>query len=344
MRSFAVPVSTLIVTLILCACIPLVADEGSSASTYAGTDTINICGYAKYDINTDVAPEIIVFIVYTDATDTKYYEDTKGEGLLMTGTVSAEVSTTDESKNYYFEVTDVPLITGSAHYYVCAFNNFRISTVSSMIDPTSKATIIPDESWGKVVPGEWEAWEVNDSVWSGAVDGDDVFITGEYDDVNKQMSGDLISLERATGTVTGHVDSSIAGKINGLDGVLVRFIRNSTTVAEAWTNGEGDYTATNVPTGYYTVEFSRGNYTCEPTTVTVNEGINTVSDATMTLTVDNEFFGYDLAHFLTILGGAACAIIIFISIAYQWRRIKQKKSGKDWILDDMEEFDEEDDE
>ncbi len=337
MRSVAISVSAVIVTLLLCAAIPVFSSDGSDASTYTSDDTITISGYAKYDTNTDVVPEIIVFIVYTDATGTKYYEDAKGNGLLMTGTISGNTST-DESKNYFFTIPEVPLITGTAHYYICAFNNFRIGTVSSMIDPESKTTIVPDESWGKVVPGEWDAWKVDDSVWSGVTAGTEVFVTGGYDEENEKMSGDLLSLERATGTVTGHVDGSIAGNIDGLGDVLVQFVRDGTVVAEARSNSSGDYTATNVPTGYYTVEFSRGNYSCEPTTVTVNEGINTVTTATMTLKVNTDFFGYDLAHFLTILGGAACGLIIIISIAYQWRRIKQKKSGKDWILDDMEEI------
>lgn len=343
MRSAAVLVSTLIVILSLCAVIPYAADEGSGAVAYVGDDTISICGYAKYDVNTDVVPEIIVFVVYTDSTGTNYYPDAKGDGLLMRSTITGIVSA-DESKNYYFEVTDVPLIDSGAKYYICAFNNFRISTVSSMIVADSRTTIVPDESWGTVVAQSWEAWEIDSSVWSGAAADDKVFVTGEYNESTQQMSGDLISLERATGAVTGHVDGSIAGNVNKLSDVLVQFIRDGSTVAETRTDNSGNYSIAAVPTGYYKVHFSRGNYECDPVTVTVNEGTNTVSSVTMTLKVSTDFFGYDLAHFLTIMGGAACAIIIVISIGYQWRRIKQKKSGKDWILDDMTEMDKDDEE
>ncbi len=342
MRSVAIPVSTLIVTLLLCACVPLISDDGSADTTYVTSDKISICGYAKYDTNTDVAPQIFVFVGYEDPVDEDVkYIDAKGNGTMMKAVISGVVSTTDESLNYYFEVTNVPLIdkTTSAHYYVCVFYNFRICTVSSMIDPDSETEIVPDDTW-ETTAKNWEAWQVEDSVWNTAAANDEVFITGKYDEVNKQMSGDLISLERATGTVTGHVNGSIAGKIDGLDGVLVQFSRSGTVVTETRTDDNGNYTATYVPTGDYTVTFSRGNYTCDPVTVTVNEGTNTVETATMTLKINTDFFGYDLAHFLAILGGAACVIIIVISIVYQWRRIKRKKSGKEWILDDMEEIDE----
>ena len=95
-----------------------------------------------------------------------------------------------------------------------------------------------------------------------------------------------------------------------------------------------------LPTGDYKVTVSRGNYTCEPIFITVRDGAETeCGETTMTLTVHNDYFGYDLAHFLTIIGGAVCAAIILISIAFQWRRIKRNKSGKDWILDDQQEID-----
>lgn len=338
MRSAVILVSAAVTALLLFAGMPMFSDS-SDATSYVGDDMITICGYAEYDAALDITPEIMVFVVYT-TTEGKFYVNVN-DGKL----ISAPVKGTDdeESTHYFFSIQNVPLITSpAAEYYICAFNNFKINSISSFIE-AERVTIHPDEeSWGTIVAVDWDAWMIKHDAWSGASAGATVWVTGQYIEPTEEdpgyLSGDHITMKTAIGAVKGHVDGIIGNKTDNLNDVLVQFMRNGSVVASTRTNSDGDYSLT-VPTGYYTVKFSRGNYECDPIPFTVTEGTNTVPSASMTMTVSNDYFGYDLAHFLTIMGGVVCAAIILISIAFQWRRIKRNKSGKDWILDDQQEID-----
>ena len=339
MRSAVILVSAAVTALLLFAGIPLVSD-GSDATSYVGDDKITICGYAEYDAALDITPEIMVFVVYT-TTEGKFYVNVN-DGKLISATVNGTDG--NEKNHYFFSIGEVPLINSpAAEYYICAFNNFKINSVSSFIE-AERVTIHPDEeSWGAIVAVDWDAWMIkHDDPWSETPAGATVWVTGQYIEPSGgdpgYLSGDHITMKTAMGAVKGHVDGIIGNKTENLNDVLVQFLRNGSVVASTRTNSDGDYSLT-VPTGYYTVKFSRGNYECDPIPFTVTEGTNTVPGASMTLTVSEDYFGYDLAHFLTIIGGAVCATIIFISIAFQWRRIKRNKSGKDWILDDQQEMD-----
>lgn len=317
------------------------ADADPDPNDYVDpTKTISFTGYARYDASSNLSTELILFIVYSDGTGKKYYIDANDDDTLIKVAVN-DTSSADESKHYYFEIQNVPLIIESsgAQYYICAFTNFKIQTVSSEIDPDSKSTLFPDQTWSK--GGKtWEAWQIKNSLWTGSVGGESYAITGGYNTETKEFSGDQISLDRAEGTVNGHVNGIIGNNTSNLDDVLVQFYRGDDFVASTRTDGHGDYSI-RIATGDYKVTYSRGNYTCEPVDVTVTEGTTTVSDVTMTLVLDNAFFGFDLAHFLAIIGGIVCAFIIVISIIFQYRRIKMKKSGNDWILDDLDEDDDE---
>ncbi len=344
MRHVAALTSVAFVIVMACIAVSLISDD--SDATHVGDKEITFSGYTggftSYDGSDESRlPIIYIFVVY-EVGDIYKYEDAKENHALMMGRVSDNTST-DGSKNNLFSIT-VPLIdVPGADYYICAFNNYKMNGVSSFIEPET-TTITADESWdGTAQEGKsWKVWKIKSSVWSGAT-GDETepfFITGEYDTVAEEPSVDLIFLTGATGSATGHVSGMIANSTSNLNDVLVQFYKNGRFIDSTRTGSNGNYHLDGLPTGDYTVTFSRGNYECDPISITIYDGADTpCGETTMTLTVNNEFFGYDLAHFLTILGGAVCALIIFISIAFQWRRIKQKKSGKDWILDDLEEMD-----
>ena len=341
MRSAVILVSAAIAVVVAITAVALAADD--SDASHVGTEEITFTGYTggftSYDASDESKlPVIYIFVAYEQDTFYKY-ENVKNDALLS-GYVSANTDS-DGSKNNLFSIT-VPLINAAgADYYLCAFNNYKVNGVSSFINPAA-VTITADDTWADTPQEgkEWKVWKIDSSVWSGAHDGDKFYITGEYDTVNKEPSVDLIFLTGAYGSASGHVNGVIANNTDNLNDVLVQFYKNDRFIDSTRTGSNGIYRLENLPTGDYKVTFSRGNYTCDPIYITIYDGAETdCGDIDMTLTVHNDYFGYDLAHFLTIMGGIVCAAIIFISIAFQWRRIKRNKSGKDWILDDQQEMD-----
>ena len=303
--------------------------------THVDTEkTLTFKGYAKFDTSVGVQPDLIIFVVFQDPATDEYRYENVNKGSLIRTTVSGD-SSADATKNYYFEITNIPLINvTTADYYISAFNSFSIDGTSDSIEYTGK-TIVPDpDTWVDVSAGSWTAYKINRSVWNPYdPDNTSIFITDEPPSLNR------IHLGSAQGSLSGHVEGVIGNNTNNLNDVLVQIYQNDTFITDTRTNSHGDYSVT-LPTGVYRITFSRGNYESDPITVTVSEGTNTAPNVTMTLSVQNNFLGFDLAHFLTIIGGIVCAFIIIISIIFQYRRIKKNQTGTDWILDDMEDDEE----
>lgn len=333
---YVAALATILAVLTVFSAVPLAVCDSSDANPedyISETDKLILEGKAVGAETSTVRPVIYVFVVYYDVGEDKYLYINANEGKML----SCEVSTTEDADGYNFSISVPKISIIGADYYICAFNNFRIEGVPNTLAGEPEL-IEPDPAeWGTAIVPSYNAYKVIQSTtnyWKDMADGTEVPLT-EYSHV--------IYLKSATGTLSGHVSGIIGSTTSNLNDVLVQFYRGDNYVDSTRTDSSGNYTI-ELPTGEYTVKFSRGNYDCEPVKATVNEGTNTVPDVTMTLKVSNEFFGYDLSHFLTIIGGAVCTIIILISIAFQWRRIKRKKSGKDWILDDLEEIDEKEEE
>ncbi len=338
MRYVAVLASILAVLTVMSA-VPYVVSDTSEAldpdDYVSPTETVVFNGLVGgYDTTeSSVVPKVFIFVVVFDAVDTYYYVNVNDGKMLSTDIVQKYNEDLKEMQ-YVFSIEVPQIIDPAAEYYICVFNNYKIDSVPATIK-TQPETVTPDDtSWGTTKVGDYKAYMIkHDTPWTADQEVDLSQVGTE--------TGYKIGLTRAEGTITRHVNGMIGTKTSDLGDVLVRFFRNDDNIRSVRTDSNGNYSAT-LPTGDYEVRFSRGNYTSEPVNVTVNEGNSNVApDVTMTLKVENDFFGQDLSHFLTIVGGVVCGLIILISIAFQWRRIKQKKSGKDWILDDMEEMDEE---
>lgn len=305
-------------------------DSQADAPPYVSlTDKITLTGFANYDSDsTTVTPLILVFVVHYNAVTNTYEYSNVSDGKIMSAPVYVNRQNREDPMNYSFSV-EVPLITGSANYYICAFNSFKINSVSSSLD-ASYTNIVPDDTWTVSVPPVFSACRIKGETWSSASPGDSVSITGAGGPM------DCITLIGARGTVMGHVDGLINGNTNNLSGVHVEFYnRNNELVNSATTDGDGNYSII-LPTGDYKLVFVRGNYTCEPTNITVTEGVTIAPSMTMTITMDTRFFGNDLAHFLTIIGGVICAFTITVATIFQLRRIRKSPDGNEWILDDMD--------
>ena len=346
MRYVAVLASVLAV-LTLFSAIPVAVCDSSEAtpfvpSDYVGTEDVTLYGMVGgYNPDDTSFPQVYVFVVYTDLTDPenpKYLYLNVNKNQMLTANVVPQYNETTKETEYVFSI-DVPqIISNEVEYYIYVFNNYKIDSVPPTIKPQG-VTITPEEGWTDPTSvGDYKAYMIkHDDPWADW-DTETQFDLSKYG----TETGYKIALTKigAEGTVRGHVSGLIGSNSSDLNDVLVRFYKNNEFVRDTTTDRNGNYSVT-LPTGDYTVTFSRGNYSCEPIDVKVIEGSTTAKEVTMTLKVENDFFGQDLSHFLTIVGGVVCGLIILISIAYQWRRIKQKKSGKDWILDDMEEMDEE---
>ena len=339
MRYVAVLASA-VALFMLVAALPMQFSDDSDATTYVDpTETITFAGYAMFSGSNDVLPQIFVFVVIYDTTEDCYYYENVADNTILRGTVAGD---TGSNKTSYFFSVEVPLITSpQAEYYICAFNNYKIGTVSSLIEDSTQ-TISPDpDNWEPtVVTYDYDAVMIKRTTWATADPDEPIYITGGYNELDDTVSMDRISLIGSRGTITGHVNGIVGNSTTDLNDVLVQFYSGDRLVDSARTDSHGDYEA-QLPTGDYTVKFSRGNYECEPISITVTEGTHVAPSVSMTMTVDNSFLGFDIAHFMTILGGIVCAVLIVMSVAFQIRRIKHNKSGKDWILDDMDDGEEE---
>ena len=142
------------------------------------------------------------------------------------------------------------------------------------------------------------------------------------------------------GEISGHVSIMVRGSQSNLEDVRVELFSDGKQVAYTNTDSKGNFSL-EVPTGSYELTFNRGNYRHDPVPVEVIEGKNTIPEVTMELEMDNSYFGYDLVHFLMFIGAGICVLIIILSIGFQYKRMKMNRSGREWILDDMPEDDDE---
>lgn len=340
--------AVIVAALALVAAVPMMASSDSYAEDYVSPDDtldIGVSGYiTNYTPAEGVTLRAYIFVVIEIA-DSYYYVN-----LNPTEEGTALVSATVDANNKFTLV--VPRITNTnAEYFIC-FDYYSIETVPWIpgeddiqeIRP-AHSTDITEHYWPATVTRTYKAIKLpHTEPWS------DTTAYPSYDETHPAdteywitakdpASNGLIGLERSMGTVKGHVVNLIRGENNDLADVLVEFFNNGDRVKSTTTDSGGDFEV-NLPTGTYTVKFYKGNYHHEPITIDVTDSTYQMDDVVMELEMDTPFFGYDLVHFMMFIGAGLCITIIIISIAYQWRRIKQNKSGKDWILDDMPEEEE----
>lgn len=339
------PLAAVACAMMLIIAIPLAASDADAAGTdfrdlpdyLDGDKRITISGYALFESeDVSVIPQIIAFIVVRDPVDGYRYVNVHPENRLLSGDVGF-----DDSNDYFFSI-EVPLIDETktnVFYGLCAYNNYSIWTVSSSFSDEGYSPVAVEPMSGSPASGGWDGIVIPEqnlflldrSAVAGADDGEVVQVTGDDGD----RPADRITLKRATGLVKGHVTGTLSNRTNALADVLVSFSNDDGEVATARTDSDGDYTL-NLPTGDYTVSFSRGNYVCDDKFVSVYDTGVAIVNADMFIELHNDYFGFDLSHFLMLVGGVVCVTIIAISAIYQYNRIRKGFRPTEWIVDDMD--------
>ncbi|MBO7409958.1 MAG: carboxypeptidase regulatory-like domain-containing protein [Candidatus Methanomethylophilaceae archaeon] len=343
---FASALAIAVAAIFMISAVPFVASSESYAdpdppSSYVDPDDkLNLCGYITgYDTTSSSAPKAYLFVVHKETesgTDVYYYtnvNDDPQDGSLIGESVDS---------NGMFSIV-IPRINTTAEYYIW-FDMYSIRTVPWT--NAEKRTIVPDASWPSGVTGVYTAYKIpHEELWTNTTqypsydkehpDDNRIWITD--DDPSKTG---LISLQRSMGEISGHVSIMVRGSQSNLEDVRVELFSDGKQVAYTNTDSKGNFSL-EVPTGSYELTFNRGNYRHDPVPVEVIEGKNTIPEVTMELEMDNSYFGYDLVHFLMFIGAGICVLIIILSIGFQYKRMKMNRSGREWILDDMPEDDDE---
>lgn len=107
-------------------------------------------------------------------------------------------------------------------------------------------------------------------------------------------------------------------------------------VRKGYTKGDGVCTISDVPTGNYNIVVNLENYNQNrDASVEVKKGDVLPIFIEMTLTAEeNKYFGFDLPHFLMIIGGTIGAILVVLSVTLQRRIIRSRND--DILYDDVE--------
>ena len=331
-----------VVAVFLISAIPFAAEDSDAVNPYADpyvdfNHLIQRRGCVTgFDTSTD-SPKAYLFVVIEDGGVFKYINFNESE--TDTSPVTASVG----SDNTFTFI--VPTITATSAEYYIWFDLYSIKNVPWMPSALDNGveTIEPEHpSWPdsvkRVYPSAYKIphannWDTYPSYDPDHPSQNEYWIT----DKTPKEPG-VITLQRSMGTVTGHVSYNIRGGLSNLEDVRVEIYSNGSQIQYTDTDSRGNYTF-EVPTGSYELTFTRGNYHHEAVPVEVVEGKNAVPEVTMELQMDDSYFGYDLVHFLMFIGAGMCILIIIISIGFQYKRMKGHKSGREWILDDMPEQD-----
>ena len=337
---YAPALAVAIAAIFLVTAVPFVANDSDADTTYVDpTSKLNLCGYITGYDSTAVAPNAYMFVVHKEivsGSEVYYYTNVNSDP--MDGT---PIKATVDSNNRFSIV--IPRINTTADYYIC-FDMYSIKTVPWT--NAEKRTIVPDSTLPTGVTATYTAFKIpHDTMWTDTTE------YPSYDETNpsahriwitdsSRTDPGLISLERSMGEIVGHVSTTIRGNLNDLVNVRVElYSKDGGQVAYTNTDDDGNYNL-NVPTGNYELRFYRGNYNHAPVPIEVIEGSNSVPEVTMELEKDTSYFGYDLVHFMMFIGAGICIIIVLLSIGFQYKRMKGKKAGREWILDDMSEEEE----
>ena len=341
---YASALAIAVAAIFMMSALPFVANSVSDAADptpdiYVDTSSnLAISGYISGYDTSSTTPRAYLFVVHKEIVDGKDVYQYTNLNPLQTDNplISAQVDA-----NNKFSVLIPRIINSDVEYYL-SFGMYSIKSLPWTEDDEG-VTIVPDDTCPSKT-GSYYAYKIPHSdPWSDTTkyptynesspDTTQVWITS-----STNTGKGLISIDRAMGTVTGHVSIVVRGSQSNLEDVRVELYSEGKQVAYTNTDSHGDYSL-EVSTGTYELKFSRGNYTHAPVPVEVKEGINNVPEVTMELEMDNSYFGYDLVHFLMFIGAGICVLIIILSIGFQYKRMKMNKSGREWILDDMPEED-----
>ena len=300
-------------------------------------------GIAKYEdhyIPADKLTDTRVVIVaaYWNAEDNMYYytEMPAFGKILSAEDVEASESTVD------FSVT-IPKISDmdmhNFQYYLCVENGFKITGVSDSrcndipvkIHPFPYVNVPGAEApWGTDRMPVYNAYMIKPDVYKYKPDPVNVTSTSSE-------SGGIITLTPATVNISGSV---MSGKF-ALANVNIDLCNISTpdrSEYTAITNKDGQFSILNVRTGTYIVKAYTNGYTADEAVFNVVDGEVNTLDISMEQN-STGYFGYDMPHFLLILGGVIGVILIVASLFFQYWVVRKKHDN--WVYNDMEDKDQE---
>ena len=325
-----------------------VADSVSAASDEVpkpydpdSDDTWTFKGIVKYegDYLTEeklAGVHVVIVAAYRDPDDHRlHYTEMPAVGAVKSK--EAMVGSEDRTN---FSVTipklDTPLFgTSIFRYYLCVESGYKIDNPGNQLDSTPEKIYpyrynSPDDApWGHARMPTYIAYGI--TIPSGQ--SNPITITDTTDD-----SRHIITLMPAKVDVKGMVTS---GKF-ALANVNIDFCRlTSPDDAEytAISDKNGMFEIKDMNTGTYIVKVYTNGYTAEDQIYEVIDGdINTL-DISMEQNA-SVYFGYDMPHFLLIIGGVIGIILILASLFFQYWVVKKKHDN--WVYNDMKDKDEED--
>ena len=308
-------------------------------------DFLTFEGIVKYEgdyLTTDklAGTHVIIFAAYHDESDNRdYFTEMPGYGMVI---AKESLVKGEDGRMINFSVK-IPRITDySFKYYICVENGYKISGVSGDKIDGTPTTIYPypyasrnpgtESPWHNFnIPSLYTAYAITEP-WKFSGE-KPIDLTGVKED-----SHDVITLMPAKVNVSGSV---MSGKF-ALANVNIDFCRlTSPDTAEysAITNKNGEYVIKDVNTGTYIVKVYTNGYTAEDQIFDVTDGGINILDISMDQN-NTVYFGYDMPHFLLILGGIIGIILIVASLFFQYWVVKKKHDN--WVYNDMKDKDKED--
>ncbi len=331
MKSKAVTGLVVAVLLAIIVIAPLTADDGDASPFPNESDTITFRGLIYQD--GDPAKDSINAIIYIVPIKTDivggtrvYYYDTDPTKY------SCNIKNVTESgKSYNFEITIPKLATGYS-YYMTIQEGYKIYTVSDKLDP-NKCQLEADPNAKLVYTPKWNGYKIIETSTISPV----------YLTTTTSSSVNFITLTYSTVTAEGYVRYvDINGNSGPLNNAEITFTnRDGDKTLKYTTTSERDgyFILNNVATGSYNVEISMNGYVTIHTIAILQEGQTYTANYSMSIDAGKNYFGFDLPHFLMILGGILCAGLIVYSLYMQHQVIHRKH--EDWLINDMDDDDDE---
>ncbi len=274
--------------------------------TSAGTDPINVIIIAGHrDTSTSTSA----------SSETWYYDS---DPIEATGTWMEPGE--GETEGHWTFSEQVPVLQAGYSYFICVQDGYRIFEAPFDTIATTSTDLKPGTA-----------------DYTLTFTARQIIAVGTANDEIDLTENQMIQLRPAMVNVSGLV---ISGEDYALSNVEIRLAKSDNpdrVLYTTYTDYNGRFTFSNVYTGHYIISASVAGYSYDSTPVDIQDNSTNSYRLIMTQQSDTQYFGFDLPHFLMIVGGIICIVLIVVSILFQ-HRVRKGRMG-DWINDDTEEED-----
>lgn len=311
------------------------ASDTTADSGTTGADMVTYTGELECLDTTSGTDPVRVLIIAarmdtsSGSSESIWYYDTKP----YEGTAAYN----QDKKCWEFSV-EVPAITlGSGYrHFLCVQDGYgiwRVPADTMAYSPSTDSQQSPSYTPYTLSPDPKATWEYPMPPYSAyRIVNSSIHIAGQTVDLTESSR---IVLRSATVTVTGTVTSEKNYALSNAEIGLARASDPDKVIYRTATDGSGMFSISNVPTGEYILTVNVAGYSCDPISVDIQDNVSNRFSVTMAQDADTQYFGFDLPHFLMLLGGVVCVILILASAVFQHRARKGKRDQ--WIADDTEE-------